>query len=283
MKDARGEDGYAIVAAVAALAVFASVAYAIMAADHGDLAELRGQVVQARLEADAEAGLTYAIEGLAIDDPARRWPLDGRAQTRSFDGAKLTIVVEDERGKVPAAGLSADQLRRLFKGAGASDERVDILVAAYLDWFDPDADPTRHAAELEAYAARGIKPPDGGAGTIGELARLNGMDAATFARVKPVLTTYFGASGSFTPGAATPLAIAAMSEAGVDDTAVTEREHEMAGDRAALAFSGEKSMAGHAVTVDVRVDDPEGDHLERRTVVELTGKPAPAFYVREVN
>jgi general secretion pathway protein K len=283
MRRTRGDEGYAIVAAVGALAVFASVSYAILAADRGNLAELRGEVDRAHLEAAAEAGLTDAIEGLATTDVTRRWAIDGRTVARSFDGDKLTITVEDERGKVPYVGLSADQLRRLFKGAGAPDDRTEKLVDAYQDWFDPDADPERHTAELARYAARGIRPPDsGGDGTLTELARLDGMDAATYAKIQQVLTPYFGGSGAFTPGTASPLAIETMSEQGADDPEVLERQQEIAGEVPALAFASEdQSMAGHAVTVVVDVDDPDGRHLERRTVVEFTGRSSPAFYVRE--
>jgi general secretion pathway protein K len=277
-----GEDGYAIVAAVAALAVFAAIAFAILASGRGDIADLRGEVARAKLDAAADAGLARAIQGLATDDLTHRWPIDGRARTLSFDGDRLTIVVEDERGKAPIAGLDAGQLRRLFVGAGADDDRAAKLVDAYQDWFDPDADPTRHAAETALYAARGLKPPDAAGGSVDELARLNGMDASTFARIRRALTPYFGNSGPFTPRTASPLAIATMSEAGADDPAVLERQRELAGEHPALEIADEKSMAGHAVTIAVRAEDASGDRVEHRTVVEFTGKSSPAFYIRQV-
>ncbi|HZZ90149.1 MAG TPA: hypothetical protein VFE13_17605, partial [Caulobacteraceae bacterium] len=250
-----GEDGYAIVAAVAALAVFAAIAFAILAAGRGDLADLRGEAAHARLDAAAEAGLAQAIQGVDTDDVTRRWPIDGRARTLSFNGARLTIVIEDERGKAPIAGLSDDQLHRLFTGAGAPADRVEKLVDAYQDWMDPDADPQRHAAELADYAARGLKPPDVAGASVDEFARLNGMDPATFAHIRPVLTPYFGASGPFTPKTASPLAIAVMSDVGADDPDVLERQRELAGQAPALAIADEKSMTGHAVTIAVRAED----------------------------
>jgi general secretion pathway protein K len=278
----RGDEGYAIVAAVAALAVFAAVAFAVLASERGDVADLRGQFAQARLEAAADAGLAEAVAGLAAADATRRWPIDGRALTRNFEGAKLTIVVEDERGKVPFVGLSDQQLRRLFTGAGVAPERIDGLVDAYQDWLDPEADPKRHAAELARYHARGLQPKDDGPTSIDELARLNDMDPVTFSRIRHVLTPYFGGSGPFTPDTAQPLAVAVMSEAGENGVAVLERTRELQGERPALEIADEKSMAGHAVTVVVRAEDADGGRLERRTVVEFTGKTSPAYYVREL-
>lgn len=282
MTRAQGEDGYAVVAAVAALAVFAAVAYAVLAAEAGDLADLRGQFAEARLEAAADAGLYQAIGGLAAEDPQRRWPIDGRVQGEAFDGVRLAIVVEDERGKLPFSAMTSDQFSRLLAAVGVPEDRARELVAAYDDWNDPNADPKRHQMEMAEYAARGLAPSEGGPDTIDELAQMNGMDIQTFARIKPALTQYFGESGGFDPDTASPLAIAAMSEAGANDPSVLARQKEIEGEQVAMDITPDKSMAGHAVTIDVRADDSAGGHLQRRTVVEFTGQTAPAYYLREM-
>jgi general secretion pathway protein K len=275
------DHGYAIVAAVGALAVFAAIAYAVLASDRGALAELRGEYAQARLEAAADAGLAKAIEGLGVSDVTRRWPIDGRARTLVFEGVTLTVVVEDERGKVPLSDLSATQLRRLFAGAGANDDRVRALVDAFEDLIDPSSDPRRHAAQLAQYRARGISPKAGVPATVDELARLNGMDPAVFAKIRHVLTPYFGASGPFTPDTASPLAIDVMSEGSENGPEALERQRALNGDRPALEIAQETSMAGHAVTVAVRAEDSQGGLFERRTVVEFSGASTPAYYIRE--
>ena len=277
-----GDQGYAIVAAVGALAVFAAIAYAILASDRGEVAALQGQYAQARLEAAADAGLTKAIEGLAATDPTRRWPIDGRVEALNFEGVKLAITVEDERGKVPLTELPTDQIRRLFKGAGAQGQQLDALVAAYEDLVDGDADPKRHAAQLALYRARGIQPKSGVPATVDALAQLNGMDPAVFARLRPVMTPFFGVSGPFDPRTASPLAIAVLTEGGENSPEALERQRELSGERTALEISTEKTMAGHAVTVVVRAEDSQGGRLLRRTVVEFTGASAPAFYIRQI-
>jgi hypothetical protein len=74
-----------------------------------------------------------------------------------------------------------------------------------------------------------------------------------------------------------------QSDNGANDPAVLAREHELAGDWPTERLSDEKTMAGHAATVGVEAEDGDGGRLERRTVVEFTGRSAPAFYVRALS
>ncbi len=273
------DDGYAIVAAVATLAVFAAIAYAVLAGDRGEIADLRAQYARARLEAAADAGLAKAIAALAVDDPAQRWPIDGRSQAISFEGVNLSIVIEDEQGKVPMSGLTEEQVRRLFSGAGVAGERLETLVHAYLNWTSDDAEP--EGSDVDQYLARGVRPRNGAPLTVDELASLKGMDSATLARIRPALTAYFGDSQPFSKRTAKPLAIAVLSEAGEDSPEVLEQQKVMEGERTAEDIEPDKSLAGRAVTVVVDARDAQGDGLERRTVVELTGKASPAYYIRQ--
>jgi general secretion pathway protein K len=282
----RREDGYAIVAAVAALAVLATVAYALLAADRGSIDELRGQYDNARLEAAAQAGLAEAIQGVGIEDSTRRWPIDGRAQSMLFEGLRLTISVEDERGKLPMDGLTNAQLRRLFAGAGASGGQLDTLVESFQDWVEPGDDPRPDGAKAAYYRPQGIHPRYDAPVTVDELARLRGMSAPVLAKLRPALTTFFGASGEFSPETSTPLAIA-VHDAGEDPTGAGEdigasddRQPAIESEHTALEISNEGSRAGRSLTVVVRASDGRGEQLVRRTVVQLTGRAAPAYYIR---
>jgi general secretion pathway protein K len=277
----RAEDGYAILAAVAALMVFATVAYGVLAAERGDVEELRGQLARAHLEAAADAGLAKAVEGLAIDDPARRWPIDRRPQTVDFEGARLTITVEDERGKLPLSELTSAQVRALFAAAGASGDRLDILVDSFQDWLEGGGAPRPNGAKDDWYRPQGIAPRGAAPLTIDELARIRGMDPLILARIKPLVTTWFGASGAFDSETATPLAreihaAADGSEAEMSSDAAAVPEDEA---RPAIEISDEGSLAGRSLTVVVRAQDASGETLTRRTVVSLTGRSRPAYYV----
>ncbi len=278
----RGDEGYAIVVAVAAVAVFAAIAFAIVARDRGDVKDLQAQFATARLEAAADAGLVTAAQGLAIDDVAQRWPIDGRPRQMLFEGVKLTITIEDEQGKVPTADLTDEQVRRLFRGAGARNDQLDSLVDAYQDWMDDDDEPRPHGAEAEQYAAQGIHPRNGPPPTIDELARLKGITPEIFARIRSVLTPYFGISGGFNPRTASTLATAVLSEGGENGPEVIERQRELEGERTALEIAPDKGLAGRNLTVAVAAQDGQGASLTRRAVIVMTGRSAPAFFVREL-
>jgi general secretion pathway protein K len=277
-----GEHGFAIAAAVAALALFALVAYTVLAETRGDTADLAGYFGRARLEGAADAGFAMALEGLTSDDSSRRWPLTG-ARVVVFDGAKITIAVEDERGKAPIAIFDEIQARRLFEVVGVRGERLDELTDSLLDWLDDDDDARPHGAEAPHYEASGIRPRNGAPVTLDELARVQGMTPDILARIRPVVTNYFGLSGGFVARTATPEAVAVATGGGADSVQAIERRREQEGQTTALDIVRDDDLAGRSVTVSVLVADAQGGRVQRRTVVTFTGKPAPAYYIREVN
>lgn len=258
--------GYAMLAAVAAIAAFAYIAFEVMAANRGAIISLSAQLGRARLDDAADAGLVLAMNGVAIDDPARRWPIDGRAQALTFDGMNLTVAVEDERGKAPINRLSQDQLRRLFAVAGASGDRLDTLVAAFQDWKDPDDEARLQGAERADYAGLGIAPRNGDARTLTELARLKGMDPEDLDRLGRLATVHFGL-GAFSAGTARPEVIVVMTGG-------------TASPAASSAGEDDADRRGRPMTVRVVVDDGRGGRLQRASVVELTGDPATPYWIR---
>jgi general secretion pathway protein K len=118
MAPRRGErdSGYALVAAVTAVAAFAYVAFEVLAANQGAAALVGGRIGHARLAAAAEAGLYLAIHGLATDDRATRWSIDGRSRDIDFDGVELAVAIDDERGKAPRRGRCSRAAARAANG-----------------------------------------------------------------------------------------------------------------------------------------------------------------------
>jgi general secretion pathway protein K len=278
---ARGEDGFAIVVAVAALAVFAAIAFAVLAYDRGEAGDLQARYAQARLEAAADAGFALAVQGLTAEAEASRWAIGGAPHEVAFEGVRLSIAAEDERGKIPVQGLAEGQARRLFEDAGAHGEQLDALTDAYLDWTDEDQDRRPHGAEASDYLAQGIHPRDGQPVTPDELARLKGMTPAIFARIRAALTVFTGAGGFHAKGAS-PLAAAVMTAGGENGVEEIEAEREMEGERPAAEIASAEKLGGRSVTVAVRALDGQGGALTRRTLIVLTGRAAPAYYVREL-
>ncbi len=273
------DDGYALLAAVTAVAAFAYLAFQVLAANQGAVALVAGRMQQARLAAAAEAGLALAVHGLAADDRGARWSIDGRPRRLQFDGVDLTITVEDERGKAPLGSLNDGQARALFAGAGATGERLDALVGEFRDWQTED---TTAPDATRSLLAPPPGPPvrHGPFRTVGELGGLKDLDPATFARIAPAVTVFFEESGPFIPEHASLLARATMSADVVQDPEA------LAADTPAAAGSLDQDLApddhfiGRTLTIRVVARDRDGARTHRTEIIEMTGDRARPYWVR---
>jgi general secretion pathway protein K len=278
---ARGDRGYAMVAAVAGIAAFAMIAFQTLAANRGAIASVTGQIENARLAAAADAGVAAAIYGLSIPDPKQRWTIDGRVRVVQFGGMALQIFVEDEHGKIPINRLNEDQVRQMFAAAGVSGKPLDTLVDCFEDWQDEDDDKRPDGAEAPDYLPLGIKPRNGDIRTVGEMAVIKGMNEALYERLAPSLTVFFGETGSFSVENAQPLALAVLSGTSVNSPDVIERERELAGEKPALDTGAPPiNLTGRPLTIRVSVRDAMGGAFVRDTIVELTGNKVTPFWIR---
>ncbi len=281
----RGRDeGYAMVAAVAGVAAFAFIAFEIIAVYRGVIASVNGQVENARLTAAADAGVAAALWGLGQPDPQQRWAIDGRTRTLRFGDTMLSIVVEDEHGKIPLNRLNDDQVRQMFAAAGVTGDRLDELVDTFQDWQDEDDDVRPHGAEAPQYAPQNIKPRNGDFETVGELAMVKGMDTALYNKLAPSLTVFFGETGSFSVEDAQPLALAVLSGTDMNSPDVINRERVLAGEKTAIQDQQPVvDLVGRPLTVRVLARDIEGARYQRSVIIEFTGIKTDPYWVRWVD
>lgn len=277
-RDPKGRRGFALVPVMISTLIFSYLAYAVLAADRGAVAGLDAQMSAARLEAAADAGLATAIHGLGAQDATRRWSLDGRPHRLDIGEVEVVAIVEDERGKAPINLLGETELRRLFEGAGVSGPDLDRVVDAALDWRDNG---DRLAGQSLNYARRGVRPRWGPIRTLDELAEIEGVDKALLERIRPALTLFLG-DGAFSPDAAHPLALVAMTTHGADSPDAIARARELAGQRTALDTATARYV-GRAITVRVTALGPRGRVFRRVAVVELTGRRDTPFWIRAVD
>lgn len=273
-----GERGYALVAAVASIAVFAAMALAMLTATRAAVVTGVAEVGQARAAAAADAGIALALSGLADDDPANRWPIDGRARALDFADARLVVRVEDERGKVPLNLLDPAMATRLLEAFGLEGEALSVARDSLLDWLDADDEKRPFGAEDAFYAPLGYRPRNGAMASVGELRRVRGFDKALVARMTPVLTVNFG-RGNFEPSHATPQAIEIMMG---DDgsTELLNRRRELAGQRTAIDLTPTTELIAHPLMITSTAAMPDGARAVRRQVVELTGAAVRPYVVR---
>jgi general secretion pathway protein K len=279
------ERGFALVAAVAAVAAFAYISFEVMATDRGVIAGVSARVEQQRLIAAADAGVMMAIHGLAQEDVAQRWSIDGRTRGLVFDGIDLQVTVNDERGKAPLDGLNPAQARALFEGAGAQDDRVDALVNELRDFQSAEDDSDNNApaapvdGEPQGLAAAPVRR--GGFRTVGDLMTLKDMDSDLYSRIAPAVTVFFEESGPFEPSHADPLAAAAMAaqEAESPEEVAAEREDNNEPPEEAIV---DENVIGRTFTITVVARDRNKATAHRSVIMELTGSKAPGYWIRYV-
>ncbi len=271
-----------MVAAVAAIALFASFALVLVTGTRGGVVMVGAERDRAEANAAVDAGLAMALRGLVDSGPAGTWPIDGRVRNGTFGRAKLSIRIEDERGKLPINLLEETQIARMLERAGSRGDRLVTAADSLNDWLDNDDQLRAAGAERDWYVSRGIVPRNGPLISLEELAAIRGFDAALVERLRPIVTLTWG-GGPFEPRHASLDAIAVMSEEGEDPVAQIERAREMAGQVTALSFNVEGGLAGRPLTVTVDASLPNGAHASRRTLVELTGSKVRPYVLREVN
>ena len=279
----RADDGYAMIVAIVGIAAFSLIAYEILAANRGAITSVTAQVENAKLTAAADAGVAEAIHGVSLQDHAQRWAIDSRPTTIHFGDTTLTIVIEDERGKIPLNRLNEDQVRTMFAAAGVSGTRLDQLVDTFEDWQDDDDDPRPNGAEAPDYVSLGIKPRNGNYRTIDELSLIKGMDAALFAKLQPALTVFFGDNGGFSQNTAQPLALGVMLGTGENSPDVIERQRELQGERPTLDSDQDMNIIGRPLTIKVAARDAMGGYVQRNVIVEFTGNKSDAFWIRNLD
>jgi general secretion pathway protein K len=274
------EKGYALIAAVVSIVLFALMALAVINTTRGPTLMVTAEADRARLSAAADSGVSLAIQGLLIRDPAQRWRIDKSVHHESLGNIQLDIMVEDERGKIALNLINKQQVERMFSAFGLQGVELETAIDGFMDWRDEDFDERPRGAEFAAYAPRKIKPRNGEFRTLGELALINGVGRALADRIAPIATVNFG-SGEFDPRFASPIAarVSADDEADAD---LAEFGPALQAGRTIRAFRPPTSdtLIGRPLTIIVEARSGQVAHAQRKVIIELTGAEARPFVIR---
>lgn len=275
----KSERGYALVAAVASIAVFALIALMVIEASRGTIVAAGAEADRARVQAAAEAGLAIALRNLMNAGPGGA-SIDGRVQHVRFGEADLAIAIQDERGKIPLNALSAAQTRRLFEELGLSGDRLDVATDSFLDWLDDDDDPRPSGAEGGFYAPQGLHPRNGMLLSVAETALIRGVGKPLADRLEAIATVHFG-NGSFEPAHASLTAIKVMEgeEKGAID--LIERQKELAGQRTAIALVDTGTLIGRPLSIEVEARIGQQARSRIRQIVILTGRASQPYILKD--
>ncbi|HWT15782.1 MAG TPA: hypothetical protein VN581_08370 [Patescibacteria group bacterium] len=151
----------------------------------------------------AEVGISRAIWELRNPDPLTRWAGDGRSYEFEFEGAEISVGIQDETGKIDLNVVDGPVLQRFLVASGLDDQFAQQIADAVLDWRDADDLTQPMGAEDADYEREGYPygAADNGFQTIGELQQVMGMDYELYRRLEPDLTIW-GSSAQPSAGAA---------------------------------------------------------------------------------
>ena len=270
-----GEEGYALIAAVVSIIIFALMALTIINATRGPTIMASAELDRARLSAAADAGIALAIQGLQLSDPAQRWAIDGRPRRVAFDGIDLMIKVEDERGKIAINLINKRQVEIMFESFGLTAGDLETAVDSFMDWRDQDNDTRLHGAERDFYLPHGIKPRNGAFRSVGELALVNGVGRALTQRIAPYATVNFGTNGEFDPRYASPIALRVSQ----DEFSEVDQTRQSRSPVSLLPPAFSNGLIGRPLTIQVDATRA-ASHARRRIILELTGSDIRPYVIR---
>lgn len=276
-----GEQGYALVAAVAAIAVFGALALAIGTATRISIASGSGEIARARAEAAAEAGLAIAEHGLVAGDEAFLALLRGREHTIAFDGSTVTVRITDERSKIPLGHIEAETISRMLNQAGLEGDELAIASDSLQDWLDDDDQPRANGAESAYYAQLGIAPRNGTPLSVDELARVRGIGPRLASRLRPYVTVDRDVL-TLDPALAEPRALAALKDGGELAPGALQRDREAGGEQVAIEIIKRKDFVNRPLTIAVDADSPGGGHSHHEAVIVVTGNASKPYLIHAV-
>jgi len=276
-KVARSERGYAMVAAVAGIALMATIAASLVTLASSRIDTLQAETTRAQLVNAADAGVLLGLAGLTDTGPNSRWTIGGEVHELTFDGIPLKVHVEDEHGKFMLSQANDESLTGLLTTLGYSSPQLDQLRASYLRWTGESDDTPQADADYALYDARGLLPRNTTPLTVDELGEIPGFTPQLIAKLRGIVTVEPG-NVPFDPQFAQPQVLQAFVASGIESPEIIERRRELAGQRTALSFAS-KDLKMRTVTVVSVASGTNGANVTRRTVARITGSPREPWIV----
>jgi general secretion pathway protein K len=281
-----GEQGFTFLVVIWALSILIVLSLVFGATVSAHLKTTRNAVDNARAEAFADAGIELAVLDLSAwrtnmaRDP--RFPRNGRpVRCNLGDGDWLSLVVEDEVGKVDLNMADERLIGAALIAAGVAEDEVAGIAQRILDYRDDDNDRRPQGAEMQEYRDRGrTGPKNQPFDTIEEVEQVLGIPAGLVEALRPYATIYSGQlhiDGNF----AHRRLLAALSNPRGGELAREEAPSMLDG---MSQSSGPVNVAtgagGRAFRVLAQARTAQGGVFVREAVVEFVSARADAYAFR---
>lgn len=208
MVGGRGQRGLAMIMVLWSMMLLALLAGSMLQRSTTDLQLARNLASGIKAELAADAGARLAIAGLVSG--TGEW---GEPRSISLDGARITVSVTDEAGRVDLNAAPPELLRELMVVFGLSDAQAAALADAIADFRDADTERRPFGAEDRDYAAAGavLGARDAPFAATAELGRVLGMPPELRRALMPHVTVHSGLAEPVA-ASASPQVLAALAE-----------------------------------------------------------------------
>jgi general secretion pathway protein K len=187
-----GKRGFALVSVLWGLVVVSLIAGSMLQLRKSSTYAERDAHKRAELEMVVQAGINRAILGLTDIRADKRWRVDGVPTSFSFNEIPVTLIVQDELGKIDINAADRDTFVRLFQSVGVTQELTATLADRVLDWRSSNGLTHLNGSTDEDYKASGAKylPRHKAFQSVDELQMVMGITPDMFQRLRPALTVY---------------------------------------------------------------------------------------------
>lgn len=204
--------GFALLIVLWTLVLVSLIATQVTASGRGAVQVATNLRRAAELEAAADGAVHEAMFRL-LDRTATGWRADGRLRGLVMPQGDVTVLLEDQAGKINPNLASPELLAALLRQLGADTQSARSIAAAMADWRFPGAAPRPFGAKAREYrqAGRTYGPPEAPFETLGELGSVLGMTPVLLDRMVPHLSLFH--NGDTEPALAGPVVMQALRAA----------------------------------------------------------------------
>jgi general secretion pathway protein K len=189
--------GIALVIVLWGLVLLAVIAAAFTTETRTEVTLARNLVENAKAKALADAGVHAAMLGLHHREVEKRWRADGTVYSMASGEGEVSIVINDEAGKIDLNAAPDELIQGLLAAVGLEEAEAQALTAAIADFRDPDDETHLGGAEDAEYRAAGLArgPKNKPFEAVEELHQVLGMTREVYALAAPGLTVHSRSKG----------------------------------------------------------------------------------------
>lgn len=184
---AEREQGFALIFVLWFVAILAILVASFIHLTGTQAKIARNEYDRARARALADAGISLAVLGILDRTPDTPWRLDGSLRELSYDGGKIRLRLQDERGKLDLNRVRPDILGNLFGIAANESDDECVKLAQNISSWKRD--------RLAAWSGPNSGPQPASSGpflAVEELLEVPGVSREIYDRVMPFVTVWSG-------------------------------------------------------------------------------------------